>query len=110
MVALHQGGQRVQKRFWAIERIDMQLRLVIGALVIRVKHYGRNMKAVAFRADAAAFRYRHGISNHNSADVAGTKDCKRSFDRRNWYNSVSGMRQNGISDRSQHPLCGDRKD
>lgn len=75
MVALHQAGQGVQERFWAVERIDMQLRLVIGALVVRVKHYRRNMKVVAFRADAAALRYGHGISNHNSADMAYSQDA-----------------------------------
>src|SRR5882724_126202 len=110
MVALHQGSQSVQERFRAVERIDMQLRLVVGALVVRVKHYRRNMKIVAFRADAATLQYRHGISNHNGADVAGMKDCKRSFNRRHWYDPVSGMRQNSISDGSQHPFCGDRKD
>jgi hypothetical protein len=59
----------------------MQLRLVIGALVVGVKHHGRNMKAVAFRADAAAFRYRYGIANHNCTDVACMKDGKRGFHR-----------------------------
>jgi hypothetical protein len=88
----------------------MQLRLVIGALIVRIKHYGRNMKAMAFRANAATLLYRHGISNHNSADVADVKDFESSFNRRHWYDPVSGMRQNGVSDGSQHPLCGNRKD
>jgi len=56
MVALHQRGQSVQERFWAVERIHMQLRLVIGGLIIRVKHHGRNMKVMPFRANATAFR------------------------------------------------------
>ena len=110
MVALHQRSQRVQERFWAVQRIDMELRLVIGALVIWIKHYGRNMKAMAFRADAAALLYGHGISNHNCADVAYAKDGKRGFHRRNWYDPVPGMSQNGVADGSQHPFCGNRKD
>jgi hypothetical protein len=110
VIALHQGSQCIQERLGAVERVHMQLRFVIGALVVRVNHYGRNMKAVAFRANATTLQYRHGISDYNGADVADAKDSKSSFNRRHRYDPVSGMRQNSISDGSQHPLCGDRKD
>ena len=110
MIALHQGGQRIQKSFGAVQRIHVKLRFVFIPLVVRIKHHGRNALDMSFRADAAAFRNGHGISNHNSADMACAQDFKRSFHGRDWYDPVSGMRQNGIADGSQHPFSRDRKD
>jgi hypothetical protein len=92
MVALHQTGQGIQKRFWPVERIHMQPRLVISALIVRVKHYRRDVKVLSFRADAATLQYWHRVSNHNGADVADAKNSESSFDRRHWYDPVSGMR------------------
>jgi hypothetical protein len=88
----------------------MQLRLVFVAPVVRIKHHRRNVTVVPFRADEASLQYRHGISNHNGTDVAYTENFERGFNRRHWYDPVSGMRQDGVTDWSQHPLCGNRKD
>src|SRR5206468_10533064 len=70
MIALHQRGQRVKERFRAIQRIHVKLRFVFIPLVVWIKHHGRNVLVMAFSADAAALRNGHGISDHNSADVA----------------------------------------
>ena len=75
MIALHQGGQRIQKSFRTVQRIHVKLRFVFISLVVRIKHHGRNTLMVAFRADAATFRYGHGISNHNGADMAGAQNA-----------------------------------
>jgi hypothetical protein len=110
MIALHQRGQGIQEHLRAIQRIHVKLGFVFVLPVIRIKHHRRNVLVMAFSADAATFRNGHGVSNHNSADVADAKNSQSGFDRRYWYHPVSGVRQNGIPDGSQHPLCGDRKD
>lgn len=79
VVSLHQGSESIQERFGAVQRIYMQLRLVIAALFVRVKHHGGNVKVVPFRADTATLQCRHRICNHNGAHVAGTKDLERGF-------------------------------
>jgi hypothetical protein len=48
MIALHQRGEGIQKRFWAIQRIYVKLGFVFVSLVVRVKHHGRNTLAVPF--------------------------------------------------------------
>lgn len=44
----HQGGQRIQERFRAVQRIHVELRFVFVSLVVRIKHNGRNALVVAF--------------------------------------------------------------
>ena len=79
VVTLHQAGQGVQKGFGTVERVYVQLRFIVGTLVVGIKNYRRHVEGMAFRAHQAALRYRHGVGNNNSADMADTQDFKRSF-------------------------------
>src|SRR5689334_1715435 len=110
MVALHQGGQRVQKRFRTVQRIYVQFRFVLATLVVRVKHHGGHTQVMPFRTNLPALQDRHRVRNHNRANVAGPQDFECCFNRGHWYDPVSGVRQNGVADGGQHPFRGDRKD
>ncbi len=110
MVALHKAGKGIEKNFRAIERVDVQFGLVIGSEIVGIEHDRRNVKTVAFSADALAIRERNSVANHDGADMALTQDFERGVSRGHWYDPVSGMRQNRIADGSQHPFCRDRKD
>ena len=80
MIALHQRGQGIQEHLRAIQRIHVKLGFVFVLPVIRIKHR-RNVLVMAFSADAATFRNGHGVSNHNSADMADAKNSQSGFDR-----------------------------
>jgi len=79
MVALHQGGQRVQKSFRPVQRVYMQFRFVLGALVVRIKHYCGHMQAMSFRANELALQDWYGVRDHNRANVAGSQDFECCF-------------------------------
>src|SRR5262245_43408322 len=110
MVALHQGGQRVQKGFRPVQRVYVQFRFALAALVVRIKHNGGHTQAMSFRTNQPALQDRYGVRDHNRANVAGPQDFDCCFNRGHWYDPVSGMRQNRVADGSQHPFRGDRKD
>jgi len=79
MIALHERGQGIQKCLRSIQRIHMELRFILIPLIVRIKHHGRNVLDMPFRADKAALLYGNRIANHDCANVAGTKNGKRSF-------------------------------
>src|SRR5579871_1428879 len=92
MIAFHQAGQSIKKNFRPIERIHVQLGLIVRSLIIWIQHHGRNMAIMPFGANKPAVRDRYGISNHNGADVAGTQDLECGLNRKDGYHTVSGMR------------------
>jgi hypothetical protein len=59
MVTLHQAGQGIQKSFRAVQRVYVQFRFVLAALVVRIKHYGGHMQAMSFRANELALQNRY---------------------------------------------------
>jgi len=110
MVALHERGQRVEKDFRAVERIHVQFGFVVQAQVIGVEDDGRHVQIMAFNADALAVAERDCVSDYDGADMALAQDAQSRVSRRHWYDPVTRVSQNRIADRSQHPLCRNRKD
>jgi hypothetical protein len=76
VVALHQGGQSIEKNFRPIQRIHVQLSLVIGDLVVRIKDNRGNVTAVPFRANTPAIVEGDGVSNYDRAHMAVTKNLE----------------------------------
>src|SRR5947209_11064813 len=95
MIALHQSGERVQENLRPIERIYMQLTLVIGSERIRIKHNRRNVAALPLRADKTAFLYGNIVGNYDRADMTLPKHLKCKINRGNGDDTISRMRQNG---------------
>src|SRR5207245_8075791 len=73
MVALHDGGQRVEKGLRPVQRIDVQFSLIVGANPVGIQHDGRNVEVMPFRADTAAVRDRNAVGDHDGADMAAAK-------------------------------------
>ena len=63
MVALHQYCQRIQKGFRSVERIYVQLRMVLSALVVGIKHYRGDVPVMPFGADTASIQHRDGVAD-----------------------------------------------
>ena len=104
VIALHEGGQRVEKDLWPVERVDVHFRLVVGAEPVGIKHDGRNVAAMSFSADAAAVRDRNVVGDHDGADMAMAEHLKCGIHRGYGDDSVSRMRQNSVTDRGQYPF------
>src|SRR5215813_7916206 len=77
VVALHQGSKCVEKNFRPIQRIHVQLRLVLVALTIRVQNDGRDVKAMPFRANTPAIHEGDSATNHDCANMAVAKNLER---------------------------------
>jgi hypothetical protein len=104
MIALHESGQRIQKNFGPIERIHVQLGLVVRVHIVRIKYHRGDVEIVAFRTNALAIGERNRIADHDGADMALAKDVQRRVRRGHWYDPIARVSQNRVANGSQHPL------
>jgi hypothetical protein len=102
VVALQEAGEGVKKRLRAIERIHVQLGVIVSRLVIGIENHGGDAPALPFRADTPAVIDGNRVGDHDGADVTRAQDLNGRLNSSYRYNTVSRVGQNGIADRSQH--------
>ena len=75
-----------------------------------IKHDGGHAKKASLLTDCMTFIVSDGMAYNHAADMSGGQDLNGGISRGNWYDAVSGMRQNRIANRRQHLFPGKGKD
>ena len=106
MIHFDRISQGIQEVFRPVQWVNVRLGCVIMQHLERIKNDGGDADKAGLLAGCMTFIVRDGMANNYAADMSGGQDLNGSISRGNWYDAVSGMRQNRIANRRQHLFPG----